>query len=393
MERRARNDRDDPAVPGFWSPPDVDMLETGVAAEPLIARARLGLTLALLIIPFANLVLALPQEGRGQYVGIGVILIFVITAAGTNLLATRALHQTWLPFVTSVLDVTLVSLALVGFTALGDPHQAVNNKIAFETYFLAIGATCLRYDPRLSAVAGAAAMVEYLAIVLWTVLGHDLESTQYAPWPYGRFDWADQVSRIFLLGLFSVLCVVVVSRLRSQRLASSYDKLTGLLNRAYFELFLAAEIRRSKRHGNSFSAAMVDLDRFKNFNDTYGHAAGDQALRTVARILRQSVRRSDLVARYGGEELVLIMPHTTLEQARKRLETIREAVAAEPVELPKREKSVPLTVSAGVASWPSDGDNPEDLVHIADARLFQAKALGRNRVVATSSAAEAVQGG
>lgn len=386
-------DRDREVSNTFWSPPDADMLESGVAAEPMIASARLGLTLALLIIPFANLVLALPSEDRGSYVGIGVILGFVLLAAGANILATRALHQTWLPFVTSALDVTLVSLALVGFSILGDPHQAVNNKIAFETYFLAIGATCLRYDPRLSVVAGITAMLEYGAIVLWSVLGHDLSSTEYAPWPYGQFDWADQVSRIFLLGLFSLLCVVVVSRLRSQRRASSYDKLTGLLNRAYFELFLAAEIRRSKRTEESFAAAMVDLDRFKNFNDTYGHAAGDEALRTVARIMRQSVRRSDLVARYGGEELVLIMPRTTLEQARKRLEMIREAVAAAEVELPKREKSVPLTVSAGVASWPSDGDNPEDLVHIADARLFQAKALGRNRVVATSSAAEAAQGG
>lgn len=389
----ADQDRDRDVTNSFWSPPDVDMLESGVAAEPMIASARLGLTLALLIIPFANLVLALPQEERGQYVGIGLILGFVLLAAGANLLATRALHHSWLPFVTSFLDVTLVSLALIGFSALGDPHQAVNNKIAFETYFLAIGATCLRYDPRLSVLAGVTAMVEYGAIVLWVVLGHNLDSTQYAPWTYGRFDWADQVSRIFLLGLFSLLCVVVVSRLRSQRRASSYDKLTGLLNRAYFELFLAVEIRRSKRHGDSFSAAMVDLDRFKNFNDTYGHAAGDEALRTVARIMRQSVRRSDLVARYGGEELVLIMPRTTLDQARKRLEAIREAVAGEPVELPKREKSVPLTVSAGVAAWPTDGDNPEDLVHIADARLFQAKALGRNRVVATSSAADAVQGG
>lgn len=389
----ADRDRDRDGLTRFWSPPDVDMLESGVAAEPIIARARLGLTLALLIIPFANLVLALPQEGRGQFVGIGVILLFVVLGAGANLLATRALHQSWLPFVTSFLDVTLVSLALIGFSILGDPHQAVNNKIAFETYFLAIGATCLRYDPRLSVLAGVTAMLEYGAIVVWSVLGHDLESTQYAPWPYGRFDWADQVSRIFLIGLFSTLCVVVVSRLRSQRRASSYDKLTGLLNRAYFELFLAAEIRRSKRHGDPFSAAMIDLDKFKHFNDTYGHAAGDEALRTVAKIMRSSVRRSDLVARYGGEELVLIMPRTTLEQARKRLEKIREAVASAPVELPKREKSVPLTVSAGVASWPSDGDNPEDLVHIADARLFQAKALGRNRVVATSSAAEAVLGG
>jgi diguanylate cyclase (GGDEF)-like protein len=223
------------------------------------------------------------------------------------------------------------------------------------------------------------------------VLGHDLASTEYAPWTYGRFDWTDQVARIFLLGLFSVLCIVIVTRLRGQRRMSSYDALTGLLNRAYFEQFLAAEIRRSKRNGDPISAAMVDLDRFKHFNDTYGHAAGDEALRIVANTMRRSVRRSDLVARYGGEELVLVMPRTTLEQAHKRLESIREAVAGSMVPLPKREKNISVTVSAGVASWPTDGDNPEDLIHIADARLFQAKALGRNRVVATSDAAAAVQ--
>ncbi len=375
----------------FWGPPDADMLESAVAAEPMIAKARLGLTLALLIIPFANLVLTLPREGRGQYVGIGVILAATVLAATTNMLAARALHRSWLPFVTSMLDVTLVSIALYGFSILGDPHQAVNNKVAFETYFLAIGATCLRYDPRLSIVAGVTAMAEYGAIALWVVLGHDLTSTEYAPWSYGRFDWTDQVARIFLLGLFSGLCIVIVTRLRGQRRMSSYDALTGLLNRAYFEQFLAAEIRRSKRNGDPISAAMVDLDRFKHFNDTYGHAAGDEALRIVAGVMRRSVRRSDLVARYGGEELVLVMPRTTLEQAHKRLESIREAVAGGAVPLPKREKSVGVTVSAGVASWPTDGENPEDLIHIADARLFQAKALGRNRVVATSDAAAAVQ--
>ncbi len=375
----------------FWTPPDAELLESAVAAEPMIAKARLGLTLALLIIPFANLVLALPQEGRGQFVGIGVILVATVLAASTNMLAARALHRTWLPFVTSMLDVTLVSIALYGFSILGDPHQAVNNKVAFETYFLAIGATCLRYDPRLSIVAGLTAMLEYGAIALWVVLGHDLTSTEFAPWAYGRFDWADQVARIFLLGLFSVLCIVIVTQLRGQRRMSSYDALTSLVNRASFDRILAAEIRRCKRDGDPISAAMVDLDRFKHFNDTYGHAAGDEALRIVAAIMRRLVRRSDLVARYGGEELVLVMPRTTLEQAHKRLEAIREAVAGGAVPLPKREKSVGVTVSAGVASWPTDGDNPEDLIHIADARLFQAKALGRNRVVATSDAAAAVQ--
>ena len=375
----------------FWSPPDALLLETGAGAEPLIARARLGLTLALLIIPFANLVLALPQEGRSSTVGLGVILLAVILAAGANLLAGRVERQAWVPIATSLLDVTLVSTALLGFSILGDPHQAVNNKIAFETYFLAIGATCLRYDPRLPIIAGVAAMVEYTAIVLWVVLGHTLSSTEYAPWTYGRFDWTDQVARIFLLGLFSLLCSVVVLRLRGQRRLSSHDKLTGLFNRASFEEFLAAEIRRSKRYGDTFAAAMIDIDRFKHFNDTYGHAAGDEALRTVAGVIRRLVRRSDLVARYGGEEIVLIMPKATLIQATKRLEQMRKAVEEEQIQLPKREQRASVTVSSGVACWPGDGDNPEDLIHIADARLFQAKALGRNRVVWTSSAAASVQ--
>jgi len=380
-----------PRVADLWAPPDAVMLETGAGAEPLIAKARLGLTLALLIIPFANLVLALPdEEGRGQYVGLGVILFAVLLASGANLLAARVHRKPWVPIATSLLDVALVSSALLGFSILGDPHQAVNNKIAFEIYFLAIGATCLRYDVRVSVIAGAAAMLEYAAIVLWAALGHDLDSTSYAPWTYGRFDWSDQVARTIVLGLFSVLCAVVVLRLRGQRRLSSYDGLTGLFNRATFDEFLAAEVRRSKRYGGSFATAMLDLDKFKMFNDRYGHAAGDEALRTLAAVIRRSVRRSDLVARYGGEEIVLVMPKTTLPQASKRLEQIRDAVENEPIQIPKREEKARVTVSAGVASWPTDGDNPEDLIHIADARLFQAKALGRNRVVATSVAAESV---
>jgi diguanylate cyclase (GGDEF)-like protein len=102
------------------------------------------------------------------------------------------------------------------------------------------------------------------------------------------------------------------------------------------------------------------------------------------------VRRSDLVGRYGGEEMVLVMPETTLNQARIRMEAIRVAVAAEAIKLPKREEHVRVTVSAGVACWPTDAENPDDLLHIADARLFHAKALGRNRVVSSSVAAASV---
>jgi diguanylate cyclase (GGDEF)-like protein len=149
-------------------------------------------------------------------------------------------------------------------------------------------------------------------------------------------------------------------------------------------------VRRSKRYSRVFAVAMVDIDRFKVFNDTYGHAAGDQALRTVAATIQHGVRRSDLVARYGGEEMVLVMPETNLGAARKRLETIREAVASEGIKVPKRDEGVRVTVSAGVACWPDDGPNSDDLLHTADARLFHAKALGRNRVVSSSIAAASV---
>jgi diguanylate cyclase (GGDEF)-like protein len=374
----------------FWSPPDTALLDIGTSAEPIIARIRVALAVALLLLPFSSLSFALPEEQGTSIAGIALISLTVLLALGAWLLVHRELHKPWLPMATSVLDVSLVSAALLGFGMLGDPHQAVNSKVIFEVYFMAIGATCLRYDVRLCVIAGVIAMLQYLGIVLWATLLHDLGSARYAPWIHGQVSVREQVARLFLLGLATALATAIVLRLRLHRSLSSSDALTGLYNRAYFEEFLAAEIRRSKRYAKSFAVGMVDIDRFKNFNDSYGHAAGDEALKAVASIIRRSVRRSDLVARYGGEEIVLVMPETTLNQSRIRVESIRVAVAAEAIKLPKREDRVRVTVSAGVACWPTDGENPDDLIHIADARLFHAKALGRNRVVSSSVAAASV---
>jgi two-component system cell cycle response regulator len=266
----------------------------------------------------------------------------------------------------------------------------VNSKVTFETYFLAIAATCLRYDLRVSVTAGGVAILEYIGVIIMVTTMHNLDSPEYSPWAYGRFFWSDQVSRVILLGLHTALCTGIVVRLQRHRRLSNSDRLTGLFNRAYFEDFLVGEVRRSRRYIRHFAVAMMDIDHFKGFNDTYGHATGDMALKKVAETIQQGVRRSDLVARYGGEEMVLVMPETSLNAARKRLEAIREAVAAEPIQVPKRAESVRVTVSAGVACWPADGEDPDDLLHTADARLFHAKALGRNRVVSSSVAAASV---
>lgn len=372
-----------------WKPPDQYLVDAAVASEVLIARVRLLLATLLLIAPLIGL-LAEPDERQQHLVAVRVVLLVILLALGAALAVEREFRRPWLPVAGAVLDVTLVSFALLALGLFSDPHRAVNNRIAFELYFVALAATSLRYDFRLTVLAGGAASLQYLLILLWAGGLHSLDSARYAPWPFGRFSWLEQLSRLVLLLVATAVSGAVVLRLQRLRQESSSDRLTGLFNRAYLEEFLQAEIRRSKRYLRSFAVAMIDIDHFKRFNDTYGHATGDQALRTVAAILQREVRRSDLVARYGGEEMVLVMPETTLNAARTRLETIRLAISSEAIKVPRREEMVHMTVSAGVACWPNDGDNSDDLVHTADARLYHAKALGRNRVVSSSVAAASV---
>jgi len=372
-----------------WKPPDQYLIDAAVASEVLIARVRLLLATLLLIAPLIGL-LAAPHERAQHLVAVRVVLLVILIALGAALAVEREFRRQWLPVAGAVLDVTLVSLALFALGLFSDPHRAVNNRMAFELYFVALAATSLRYDFRLTALAGGAACLEYFLILLWAGGLHDLDSARYAPWTFGRFSWLEQLSRLVLLVVATAVSGAVVLRLQRLRQESSSDRLTGLFNRAYFEEFLQAEIRRSKRYMRSFAVAMIDIDHFKRFNDTYGHATGDQALRTVAAILQREVRRSDLVARYGGEEMVLVMPETTLAAARTRLEAIRLAISSEAIKVPRREEMVHMTVSAGVACWSVDGDNADDLVLTADARLYHAKALGRNRVVSSSVAAASV---
>jgi len=373
----------------LWRPPDQYLVDAAVGSEVHIARIRFLLAALLLLRPLIGL--AVDPEHRGEHLtAVRVVLFVMLLTLAAALVVEREFRRPWLPLASAFIDVTLVSVALLGLGIFSDPHRSVNNRLAFELYFVALAASSLRYDFRLTVIAGGSAFLEYFFIVLWAGAFHDLDSARYAPWTFGRFSWLEQLSRLVLLAVATAVSGAVVVRLQRLRQESSSDRLTGLFNRAYFEEILQAEIRRSKRYLRSFAVAMIDIDHFKRFNDTYGHATGDQALRTVAAILQREVRRSDLVARYGGEEMVLVMPETTLNAARTRLEAIRLAISSEAIKVPRREEMVHMTVSAGVACWPSDGDTADDLVHTADARLYHAKALGRNRVVSSSVAAASV---
>ncbi|MGV8079540.1 MAG: diguanylate cyclase [Syntrophales bacterium] len=154
------------------------------------------------------------------------------------------------------------------------------------------------------------------------------------------------------------------------------DELTGLYIRRYFNVKLDSEFRRAKRYGHRLTLAMCDLDHFKSVNDSFGHQMGDKVLQSVAGLLKAHARESDIPARFGGEEFVVILPETNGEGGMIFGERIRNAVAGSKVEgYPSQ-----ITISIGLATFPEDADSIQTLIRAADAALYEAKEKGRNRV-------------
>ncbi|MCI0623567.1 MAG: diguanylate cyclase [Acidobacteria bacterium] len=164
------------------------------------------------------------------------------------------------------------------------------------------------------------------------------------------------------------------------RKISITDSLTDLYNRRFFQDRMSEEIERSRRHGQPVSLIMLDIDNFKHYNDTYGHLAGDEALRLTAAIIKNSVRNIDRVARYGGEEFAVILPMTEIAAARDIAERIRSGVAGRYFPDEALRAAVKLTASLGIASFPQHAGNLFELVGNADKALYLAKVSGKNCV-------------
>lgn len=165
----------------------------------------------------------------------------------------------------------------------------------------------------------------------------------------------------------------------TRRLATT-DALTGLANRRVLEERLSEELRRTHRYGRPLSVIMADLDHFKLYNDTHGHATGDVVLRELALLLRATMRETDVVARYGGEEFVLLLPETSRAAALLVAEKIRDAVESHSFPNGETQPTGRLTISVGVAAYPDDLAEPVTLLDSADLALYRAKEQGRNRV-------------
>jgi diguanylate cyclase (GGDEF)-like protein len=162
----------------------------------------------------------------------------------------------------------------------------------------------------------------------------------------------------------------------TQRLSVT-DGLTGLWNYRYASRALEREVERSQRYGHPLAVLMLDLDRFKRVNDQYGHQRGDAVLIEIAKRVREVVREVDIVARYGGEELILILPETDLAGARLLSSRILQKVRAMPIGGPG-EEPIWMTTSIGLAVMPTHGDTAESLIRAADTALYGAKSGGRD---------------
>lgn len=186
-----------------------------------------------------------------------------------------------------------------------------------------------------------------------------------------RFKLIDAISHLISINIDNYLLKII----------SSTDKLTGVYTRKFFDNTFKEIIKIARRDGIEFSVIMIDIDKFKNVNDTFGHRKGDMILGEIGKIISENVRRSDIVGRYGGEEFIVILPNTTIKEGEIVAEKIRKAVESSNL----ISENYPITISLGISAFPEHGHTEEELIEKADQASYVAKETGRNKCVIWSN--------
>src|SRR5690242_17853702 len=220
-------------------------------------------------------------------------------------------------------------------------------------------------------------LTKFIPVIMQTALGRRAEDLRRAS-EVGALGYITDPTDLELLLARARTLLEFKAYLDVCEEAAFTDHLTGLANRRRFERQLDREVSRVLRYEHPFSLLMLDVDSFKNLNDTYGHDAGDEAIRRLARVLREGTRGIDLAARIGGEEFAVLLVETSKDGAVEVAERLRLAIRA--LEIPGAEQ---ITASFGVAECPSDAQTASDLLKAADVALYEAKRNGRDRVVVT----------
>ncbi len=362
---------------GLLRPPDEIMLEVGAVGELLVARVRLVVAGLIFCMPFLAL---LSGAGKHEFITGGIMASFAVIMAVVLLrLVKRRGVRRWVPFISTTFDITSITLVLALFFYQGYPHTALNSRVVWELYLLSIGATALRGDVRVCLFGGALCLLQYGALLVAAAQLGDLNADHWAPFIYGHISWGDQISRLIIIGAATLLAMVGVVQTNRLLVMSSIDQLTGLRNRAYMDYRLAREMREAKARDSALTLALIDIDHFKQFNDSHGHLAGDYALQVFANHLKTFETDNWFACRYGGEEFALVMPGVEMDMAQQTIERLRETLSTTMIVLPDSNETVQITLSAGIADIGSNR-SPGRLLDAADQALMAAKSCGRNQV-------------
>ncbi|MFH2126579.1 MAG: GGDEF domain-containing protein [Pseudomonadota bacterium] len=304
------------------------------------------------------------------------------------------------------INIASVFATFMDLVFLAIAWEYMNNRfqwipMGIRAFFTLLGVMWL--DVVLFVTAAFAGTGEWLSIIQGTALSRLIVSCFAAPilWAYLSWQnhrWGTQITQRPVLAILRQFAQMKEELTQAQqeierrkkaekalreseerlRTLASTDALTGLANRRRFWQVAGSELQRAKRYGTDLAAIMMDVDKFKKVNDTFGHDVGDQVLRELARIGLEKIRSFDLFARVGGEEFAFILPESSLQDARKTAERLRTAVETQAVTVGHHQ--VHITISLGVAALEPGMDQMEELYKAADQALYQAKQDGRNSV-------------
>ena len=364
------------------SVPSDSMASTGPGPSPasgvlrrrvrLLTWLQLGLA-ALLCVGVAVIAVAMSpaMPARISYMAMtGALAALMIAAWAMN----RAGHYRVAAWV------TVVVVSIPPWLALAVDEQVRAGDLMPLTYVvLSIVLTAMLLDTASTVVVAG---VQWAALLL-------LSSVL----PHSRFNWPSLLTLVFFLSVLAILYTIVTRRDTEQieeqgrRIREDqrelhdrlvHDPLTGLFNWGHLAEVLPRTITQAQEDGMPVSLLVLDIDNFKAINDLYGHNVGDQVLRDVASVLRSTVRPSDIVFRFGGDEFVVIQPGLAADVAHAR--AAEELLHLRSIQLPDAPTQLQVSVSGGIASYPDHATNSEDLFRRADAALLEAKRSGRNRL-------------